>query len=186
MHHRHWILTLALCAASGAAAQEVYFNFDPQTDFAKYRTFRWEKHPKSADIDDLTMGQLTRGFEAAFAGKGLKQAASGPTDLVIVMQVAVKQETEITAFTTGGYGYGPGWRGGWYRRMGSEIITATTNTIQVGTVVLDLYDTSTKQLVWRGKVSDTVDAKAKPDKRQKNIDKAARKMLKNYPPKKKT
>jgi hypothetical protein len=46
-----------------------------------------------------------------------------------------------------------------------------------------MYDPSKKQLVWRGVASKTLDTKAKPDKRQKNLQKAAAKLLKNYPPK---
>lgn len=45
-----------------------------------------------------------------------------------------------------------------------------------------MYDRADKRLVWRGKVSKTIDPKAKPDKRQKNIQKAIEKLLKNYPP----
>jgi hypothetical protein len=50
---------------------------------------------------------------------------------------------------------------------------------------LDMYDTSTKKLVWRGSASKTLDPKAKPEKQQKNMAKAAEKLLKNYPPPKK-
>src|SRR6267378_932861 len=39
-----------------------------------------------------------------------------------------------------------------------------------------------KQFVWRGKASKTLDPKAKPEKREKNIAKAVEKLLKNYPP----
>jgi hypothetical protein len=63
--------------------------------------------------------------------------------------------------------------------------TATTSTINIGMLVLDMYDPAAKQLVWRGKASKTIDENAKPDKRQKNLAKAAAKMLKNYPPKSK-
>jgi hypothetical protein len=179
-------IQLLFCLAGAALAQDIAYNFDPKADFTKYKTFRWEKHPKSLDVDDLTMGQLAKGFEAALATKGLSKTESGTPDLVIVFQLAMNQEKEMTAYNMGGYGYGPGWRGGWYGGMGTGITTATTSTINIGTVVLDMYDTSTKQLVWRGSASKTVDAKAKPEKRQKNIDKAAEKMLKNYPPKKKS
>jgi hypothetical protein len=48
-----------------------------------------------------------------------------------------------------------------------------------------MYDPAGKQLVWRGKASKTLDENAKPEKRQKNLAKAAAKLLKNYPPKKK-
>jgi hypothetical protein len=179
------LLMVALAVTGSLLAQDVAYNFDEKADFSKYKTYKWEKHPKSLDVDDLTMGQLAKGFDAALAAKGLKRTDSGATDLVVVFQLAVSQEKEMTAYNTGGYGYGPGYRGGWYGGGGMGMTTATTSTINIGTVVLDMYDTATKTMVWRGQASKTVDAKAKPDKRQKNIDKAAVKMLKNYPPKKK-
>ena len=164
-------------------AQDVKFQFDEKADFSKYKTYTWQKHPNSLDVDDLTMGQLGRGFNAALAGRGLNKTDAGNPDLVIVYQIAVNKEQEMTSYNTGGYGYGPGWHGGWYG--GPSMSTTTTNTIHIGTVVLDMYDTATKQLVWRGMASKTLDPKAKQEKRQKNIDKAAQKMLKNYPPPKK-
>ena len=44
----------------------------------------------------------------------------------------------------------------------------------------------TKKLVWRGRASKTLDTKAKPEKQQKNLQKAMAKLLKNFPPKPKT
>jgi hypothetical protein len=45
-----------------------------------------------------------------------------------------------------------------------------------------MYDPKSKQLVWRGVASKTLDPKAKPEKKQKNITKAVTKLLKKYPP----
>ncbi len=177
-----WLLAL-FCTATLGLAQTVNYNFDEAADFTKYKTYKWEKHPKSIDVDEITLGQLAKGFDAALATKGLTRQDSGATDLVIVFQIAVKQEKQMTAIDTGGYGYGPRWRGGWYG--GTGMTTATTNTINIGSVVLDMYDAQSKGLVWRGMVSNTIDEQAKPDKRQKTIDKAAAKLMKNYPPKKK-
>jgi hypothetical protein len=67
--------------------------------------------------------------------------------------------------------------------MGSTMSTTSTSTIHVGELGFDMYDPSTKKLIWRGAATKTLDAKAKPEKRQKNIGKAIQKMLKNYPPK---
>ena len=171
------------CFSLAIIAQDVKYNFDQNADFSKYHTYKWEKHPKSLDVDELTMKQLGTGFDAALTAKGLRRVDSGPTDLVIVFQIAASQEKEISSYSTD-FGYGPGYRGGWYGG-GSSMTTATTNTITIGTVVLDMYDAAAKNLVWRGMASKTIEAKAKPDKKQKNINKAAQKMLKNYPPKKK-
>lgn len=178
-------LAALACAATVAFAQDVSYNFDPNADFSKYKTYRWMEHPKSVDIDDITKQQLARGFEPALAAKGLTHKESADADLTIVYQLAVNQEKEMTTIDTGGWGYGPGWRGGWYGGMGG-MATTTTSTINIGTIVLDMYETSSKHLVWRGAASKTVDPKAKPEKREKNIAKAANKMLKNYPPKKKS
>ena len=61
--------------------------------------------------------------------------------------------------------------------------TDTQSTIQKGMLDLDMYDSANKRLVWKGAVSKTLDPGAKPEKRQKGLDKAIAKLLKNYPPK---
>ena len=70
--------------------------------------------------------------------------------------------------------------GGW--RWGGFGETQTTvENYRVGTLVLDLYDAKNKQLIWRGTSSDTLSNK--PEKNEKNLDKAVDKMLKDFPPK---
>jgi hypothetical protein len=78
-----------------------------------------------------------------------------------------------------GWGYGPGWG---YGYGGGGISTATTSTIPIGQIDVDMYEPTAKQLVWRGTASKTLDPKAKPEKRRKNLEKAAAKLFKNYPP----
>jgi len=172
---------MALILVGPACAQDVEYNFDPSADFSKYKTYRWAKHPQSLDVDQLTMSQLGAAFDAELAKKGLSKSSTDQSDLVIVYQVAMRSEQEITTWDTG-YGYGPGWRGGWYGG-GGGMSTSTTNTLTIGSLGLDMYDASTKHLVWRGKASKTLDPKAKPEKREKGMKKAAEKLLKNYPPK---
>ena len=108
------LLTIVLTVLAGfALAQDVQYNFDQNADFSKYKTYRWEKHPKSLDVDDLTMGQMAKGFDAALSTKGLTRNDSGNTDLVIVFQLAVGQEKQISSYSSD-FGYGPGWGRGWY------------------------------------------------------------------------
>ncbi len=180
------IVLLGLLTATFSFAQDVQYNFDQDADFTRFKTYRWEKHPESLDVDRLTLKQLGEAFSAELAKKGLTEQTeqtTGEADLVIVYQLAVRQEKEITSFNTG-WGYGPGWRRGWYGG-GGGMTTSTTSTISIGSVNLDMFDAANRQLVWRGLVSKAIDARAKPDKQQKNMRKAAEKLLKNYPPKKK-
>jgi hypothetical protein len=48
-----------------------------------------------------------------------------------------------------------------------------------------MYNPTSKQLIWRGVASKTLDPKAKPEKKEKNIGKSVKKLLKNFPPKQK-
>ena len=66
-------------------------------------------------------------------------------------------------------------------RMGSW----TSSTISIGTLVVDMYDPSTKQLVWTGYATKTIDPSSDPEKNAKKLDKATGKLLKSYPPKEK-
>jgi hypothetical protein len=67
-------------------------------------------------------------------------------------------------------------------RWGGGMATAQSTTISIGTLVLDMYDPTTKQLVWTGRVTKTLDPGANQSKKQKNLDKAMQKLLKNFPP----
>jgi hypothetical protein len=49
-------------------------------------------------------------------------------------------------------------------------------------LVLDIYDPTTKQLVWTGTATKTLNPSSNQEKNQKNLDKAMAKLLKNYPP----
>ena len=62
----------------------------------------------------------------------------------------------------------------------------STSTVYVGQLDLSMYDPAQKQLVWRGVATKTLDPKAKPEKKEKNITKAVAKLLKNFPPKPKS
>ena len=85
--------------ATCAFAQDVSFNFDMTADFTKYKTYHWEKHPNSKDLDDLMMSQLGAALDAELAKKGLTKKTDGTSDLAIVYQVAVKQEKELSTFS---------------------------------------------------------------------------------------
>jgi len=105
--------------------------------------------------------------------KGLKKVLGDKADLVIRYRVAVDRQKQWNATGTGDLFRAPGLD----TVMGSA--TATSTTIEVGTLVLDLYDAAAKQLVWTGHATKTINPSKDPQKNQKNIDKAMRKLLKD-------
>jgi hypothetical protein len=155
----------------------VAVNYVPGTDFTQYKTYRWVEIEGAQKPDQIVDTQIRQSIEKVLASKGLTKVAGDSASLFIAYQVAIGQERQWTAYNAGGYGT---WRyGGW-------MSTATSSTITIGTLALDMYDPAKKELVWKGQASKTLDAKASPEKRQKNIDKAMTKLLKDFPPKPKT
>ena len=181
MQAMRMILPVFALAITGFA-QDVRYNFAQGEDFSKYKTYKWVQIKGADQLDQLADQQLKSAVDAELTKKGLERTDSDNADLLLGYQVGIGQEKQFNTFNTG-WGYGPGWGPGWYGGgYGGGMSTTTTSTIQIGQLDLDMYDQAQKKLVWRGTVSKTIDPKAKPDKRQKNLQKAIAKLLKNYPP----
>jgi Domain of unknown function (DUF4136) len=100
----------------------------PGTDFAKYHTYKWVDIKGSAHPNQIVDAQIKQSVDSQLASKGLTKTEGDNADLYVGYQVAVDQEKQWNA-----YGMGGGVRFG---GMG----TATSSTISVGTLVLDMFD----------------------------------------------
>lgn len=174
-------LLVLLAGTSSAFAQDVRYNFDKQANFSDFKTYKWVTLKGSTPVNDLMDRQIKASIDDELAKKGLKKSDADTADLYVGYQAAIGTEKQFTSFDSG-WGYGPGWYGGGWYNSGGGITTGTTSTIYVGQLVLDMYSSGQKALVWRGTASKTLDERAKPDKQQKNLAKAVTKLLKNYPP----
>jgi len=180
MHTRFVLLTalmFLIVPAVGvgvALAQDVSTNYVPGTDFSKYKTYKWVAIPGAEQPDQIVDTQIKMAIDKVLGSKGLTKATGEEADLFIAYQVAVNQERQWNA-----YGMGGAWR--WGGGMG----TATSSTINIGTLALDMYDSAAKQLVWKGQASKTLSGEKDPEKRQQKIEKAMAKLLKDFPPKSK-
>src|SRR6516164_4603840 len=181
------LMVMFAFAVVRANAQDVRYDFDKEKDFSKYRTYKWVPIKGADQPDELTAKQVTAAIDAELATKGLTKTDGDTADLYVGYQTAIGTEKEFTSYNSG-WGYGGGWGRGWYGYGGMATSTTygSTSTVYVGQLDLSMYDSAQKQLVWRGTASKTLDPKAKPDKKQKNIMKAVQKLLKKYPPEKKS
>jgi hypothetical protein len=168
-----FVLTgIMLLLAGIASAQQVKTDYDRSANFAQYKTYSWE-HVKTQDA--LNVDRIKSAVNAALAAKGLTQVDSGGEISIVAVEMTQNQQTLNTFYN----GFGGGW--GW-RRFGGGLgeATTTTETYKVGTLVVDLFDSSSKKLLWRGSSSDTLSNNS--DKNIKNLDKGVEKMFKKFPP----
>ena len=157
-------LALASAMAAVVYAQKVTTDSAPGAPFGTYRTFAWT--PGTPSPVSLTEQAIHAGVNAQLQAKGLTQVDASP-DLYVATHVTTQQVPELIA-----NGFGPWW--GYGGGM------ATVQTYTKGTLVVDLYDASTKKMVWRGVATDTMSSK--PSKNNAKLDKALAKMFQRYPP----
>jgi hypothetical protein len=174
-HGYFWLalLVVLLLTPPVVVAQDVTHNFMPGTDFSKFHTYKWVNIEGGVHPNQIVDAQIKQSVDSQLASKGLTKTDSDKADLYVGYQVAVDQEKQWN-----GYGMGGGVRWG-------GMATATQSKINVGALVLDMYDPAAKQLVWTGKATKTLDPSSSQEKNQKNLDKAMAKLLKDYPPKQK-
>jgi hypothetical protein len=163
-------LIVLLSLGVAAFAQEVQFDYDRSANFNSYKTYQWvDINPIEVD-DQLLDKDIKRAVDAQLVGKGLRRVESGG-DLLIGYQTAISKEKQFDGLSSG-----PPWWGTWGNTR------VTSSTIEIGKLVIVLFDPAGKQLVWRGSASKTLDINEDPDKNYRNLEKAMAKLFKNYPP----
>lgn len=164
---------IVLLFASASSAQQVKTDYDRNANFAQYKSFSWEQVKTKNPLD---VDRIKSAVSAALTAKGWTQVDSGADVCIVAMEITREQQTLNTFYD----GFGGGW--GWRRFGGGGFgeATTTTDTYKVGTLVVDLFDKKTKQLLWRGSSSDTLSNNS--EKNIKNLDKGVEKLFKNFPP----
>jgi len=173
--NRNTVARIGMAWAVGLFACSVVFgqvstNAMPGTNFSKYHTYKWVPIEGGAHPNQIIDQEIKQSVDSQMTAKGFTKTENDNADLYLGYQVAVDQEKQWNAF-----GMGRGFGGG----MG----TATSSTISNGTLVLDMYDPATKQLVWQGRETKTIDPSKNQEKNEKNLNNAMEKLLKNFPPK---
>ena len=177
------IALLLLIGAVSTGAQEIKYNFLPGTDFTKYRTYKWARAQNAQYPNQLLDGQIVQAIDAQLSLKGLQKSAGETADLVVVYQAAVNEEKQWNSYSTGDSMWGYGRWGGWGGYGGGMSTTTTTSeTIHIGSINVDIYDSAAKNQIWKGQATKTLGSGKDPAKVQRNLEKAMAKLFKKYPP----
>jgi hypothetical protein len=161
------IALVAVCFTGIATAQKVVSQYDRATDFSKFKTYKWLIIQGTTPPN--TAQNVVGLVNTVLVQKGLLQS-EGNTDLLVGFQTSVDQQRQINWFNNGG------------PRMGG-MGQATTSIIEVGTLVVDMYDPGQKQLIWRSSATKTLTPGGNPEKNYERLQKAVDKLLKDFPSK---
>ena len=165
------LIGLALFLANASFAQQVKTDYDRAANFSQYKTFSWEKVQTP---DPLWVDRIKAAVNAALATKGWTQVGSGGDISIIAMEINRNHQTLNTYYDD----FGGGWR--WRGFGGFGESTTTSDTYTVGTLVVDLFDAKTKNLVWRGMSSGMLSNKS--GKNIEKLNKGVQKLFQHFPP----
>jgi hypothetical protein len=177
IHYMKTARTTIACAAfivtalASVFSQQVKTDFDHQANFSQYKTYSWQEIKPANSLWD---SRIKTAVDAQLASKGWTQVDTGGDVAIVAIKTTQTQRTLQTFYD----GFGGGWR--WRGGGGFGDSTTTEQDYKEGTLVVDLYDGKTKQLIWRGSAEDTLSDKA--EKNEKNLDKGVAKMFKDFPP----
>ncbi|MDX6402934.1 MAG: hypothetical protein QOH70_389 [Blastocatellia bacterium] len=180
---------LVLFAVTAGFAMSVKSDYEKSFDFSQLHTFVFKTDRTNNDplsTNTLEAGRIQNALTAQLETNGFSQAMQDP-DFIVAFYSRTKQKTAVQSSGFGpgigpgfGFGRGFGWgygipgRGRWRWGYGPDIWT--TNYTQ-GCVMADIIDARTNNLVWRGRVTDTVNGIGQSEKQS---DQAAKDLVKQF------
>jgi hypothetical protein len=159
----------ALALASGVWAQDVKIDYDKAANFAAIKTFSIKLGTSWGN--SISEKRVMDEFTQALTEKGWKLAPEGQADAEVMVHGASQTKHNLNTYYSGMGGYR--WGG-----MGTATTTAYEYT--VGTLLVDIFDAKSKNLMWRGVAQDELSDKT--EKNIKKLGKASDKMFKDFPP----
>ncbi len=165
---------LVLCALS-VNAQKVKVSSDPACDFSKYKTYAWDQGTLA---NPLIKQYIVAAVDKEMAAKGMRKVENNP-DLMLTTLTAT--ESDLTATS-------PSWAPALNSIATGIPASSQAWAVTKGTLMIDMSDAKTKNGVWRGVASHTLEdgptGNALRDAKsvEKPINKAVQKMFKKFPP----
>lgn len=159
------LLTLVLTPT--VFAETVSVDYDHSENFAQLKTYSWTTVSTANSLWDK---RVKDAVDQELTARGYTQVPTrGDLQLAAIEKTSVQQQ-----YSTYYNGFGGRRWGG----MGES--TTSLDSYKVGTLIVDIFESNSKQLIWRGTGSE--DLSGNPDKNAQKLNKEVQHMFKHFPP----
>jgi hypothetical protein len=167
-----------LALVTGCSSVNIKHDYDSEANFAALKTYAWMAAPTNGSgsvqaalqRNSLMDKRIKESADRQLAAKGYTKEANKP-DFLVLYHLGAEDKINVTD-----WGYGYGRYGRWYGG-GVEVYQ-----YKEGTLILDVIEAKSKQLVWRGFAAGTLDPNASLETRRKRLDDVMTKILAEFPP----
>jgi len=169
------VIVILLLITLSASAQKVSVGADPAVDLTRYKTYGWATEMVSTN--PIVSAIVVTSVDSQLAAKGLKKVATDP-ELTVVVFGTTESDMHVS---------NPSWAPSLNSIATGVAVGSHSFLITKGTLVVDMQDTKTKNSVWRGQATETLERgptgdRAKDAKTvEKPIRNAVKKMFKQFP-----
>jgi hypothetical protein len=166
---KRWLPVLGLASVTCLFAK-VLVDYDHSVSFSKYHTYSWV----GVNVEEpLWQDRVGKAIDSQLSAKGWSRVASGGDATILAVGSSHTERT--MEYWYGGFG---GWyhRGWWGGGPGMVAVDRTP----IGTLHVDIFDGTTKKVVWHGDISDTLTGN--PEKNEKKLEKNVADLFKKFPP----
>ena len=168
---------LLVTSAAACASPQVGYDYDHSANFRAYHTYEWMpgKQETTGDkrVDNsLVDARIRTAIGAQLRSKGYTAPVDGRPDFYVAYHVGVKDM--IKGSSTQSY-IGD-------RAYGTYTTLSDIQPYKEGTLLIDIVDTTSKQLVWQASALAEVDPGMTPDERDERITSIVHAMLSHFPP----
>jgi hypothetical protein len=160
------IAACILAPAGCATSLSVHQDWDPHYDFSTIDSYAWLPLRATANIGEARLKRLVAAIDAEMAQKNLTLTADHPS---VLFELHVMSERRLDLVQ---YGATARWK--------SEDEAA--EDLDKGSMMLDILDGETRELVWRAVASSDVDPSASPEEQRERYAKLANKLFDKFPP----
>lgn len=174
------ITTISLGLFSCSSSVKVTSDYDKNANFQQYKTFALDTLRMTQRISQLNTNRIINAVKAEMTKKGFTENTSSP-DLLVGISAILKDEKSVSS-NTDYYGYGGMYRPyAWGGGMGATgYTTYNVQNYKDGSLIIDVADTKTKNLVWEGIGNKEIDKPiSDPDTA---IPAAVASIMANFPP----
>jgi len=167
-------LLLVILALSSCGSSAVFMDYQIAGLWSNYRTYDWMPDPRPEDIGPMATNPVNRtsiedAVDWALKNRGFRKDSENP-DLLVAYYAGKKNAIDPSVW---GYTYAPD--GSYKDEQGPPM------TFDGGTIVIDLVDAETKELMWRGWSPGVVES-PNNDKMENSIREVVKRVMEQYPP----
>ncbi len=171
------VLLLPLALLLGCSGYSVNYDYDVTASFGRYRTFDYYTTKKGTGGTTSLMDKRVRAaVEKELQAKGFAMETRSDPDFLVTYYPVVKDRKVRTTTRVGvGWGYRPV-----YGRVGTT--TSQVKHYKEGTIVIEIVDFKSNQMIWQGAAVGALTGLASPDDADEVVPKAVRDILAKFPP----